>query len=215
MDVEISDFAVECCTAETYSSILGALSPTEEQNIKKKSLPKFPLFDGYGPRFRATVAVIMGSDVLVGGVEGFGAAKLARKIEQFKNSHAASTSNESIDEDLLQEHIVSWVCKAKKMKKEIFEAFVDAFLFEPANTKESVEAGNGLEYVHGYPPASLPKYLEDFCLPGGPTEVVAGPETCLCAGPLGRSGTENRPALHLVFAECVRSPCGTLRARIG
>ena len=177
-DATIADFAVACCTAETYATILAALSLSEEQKIKKKNLPKFPLFDGYGHRFRATVAVIMGSDVLVGGVKDIGAAKIALKIENYKKDHIGR-SIEDVDEELLRKHIVSWVCQTKKIKEEIFEAFVDAFLYEPANTTESVEAGKALVYVHEVPLASLPKYLEGFCLPGGLTELVEGPETCL------------------------------------
>ena len=206
-DMSIGDFSVACCTEETYISTLNAMSLPEQQKIKKKTKAKFALFDGRSARFRATIAVIMGSDVLIGGIKDIGATKINKKIEEYEKNSAVN-SDDSGNDEALREVIVKWVCAASKMSEAVFEAFVDAFIFEPANTKESVtEYNEAFVYVHGTPPTSLPRYLKDFCVRDeeggeeGPTRVIDGPATCVCVGPLGVSGTQDRPASHLVFQE--------------
>ena len=199
-------FDIGCCGASTFDNILATLSDEERRKVQTKKTT-YPLLDEENIKLRATVAVILGSDVFVGGIQGVGASAIRKEMEKWRNT--PDRANNSDDE--LREHMVKWACqkdKSKAMTREIFETFTDALLFEPSNEKDAFDNGASLpEYIHGRHPCSLPAYLKEFSYQGTEeqgqqnflTRIVPGPETCMCIGPLGDKNANNGGGEHLVL----------------
>ena len=152
------------------NDILEALnSGVEQQQQQKVTLrdAKYPLFDESNVFLRASIAVILGCDVFVQGVNGLGPSKISEKIAKWRNNKAKYKN----DFDIIW-RLQEWACSRGKIKPSIFDTYVKALVFEPANEvtvngEEVVfEDENQSDFVHIHgdipPPDDFPQYLEDF-----------------------------------------------------
>ena len=168
------------CAPETHDSILSAM--TDKKNRIVVKLPDYPLFRFEDEKLRALIAVILGCDVMVKGIQQLGPKKIHVKIEKYLEE------NKDASTDDLRKHLMEWVCKVDekkgKMTTDVLETYVNAFMYEPANEAHMYENGAQIEYIHGEHPPKLPMYLKDFCREGDTnTQIEQGPATCMCVGP--------------------------------
>ena len=79
----LKSFDLQCCSKVTKEYALKAI--TDESDYKKVEVkdPSYPILDSTDSILRGTIAVIVGCDVLCGGVDGIGAAKINKEKDIF------------------------------------------------------------------------------------------------------------------------------------
>jgi hypothetical protein len=158
----------------------------------------YPLFDQVdNPHICALYAVTAGCDVFPGGIFGLGASKIITAAKQ------QLAANGGMVEFSRLVHYFAKVHKKKKLPLASLEtieamilAFVDAFLYEPANTREH-NANNNFsdgssseatinpvppEFVSDETPRTLPKFIEAFAMNRPGIALSSGPSTRVCKG---------------------------------
>ena len=162
-------------------------------------------------------SIIIGCDVLIGGIKTIGAAKLWEKMKKLRD--------ENIDDETLRERIVEWGCTPRKgnskvMTTQVFDVFLKALVFEPANSRDSYDAGDNILYIHTseqHPlPEIFPRYLEDFCriAEDSSTKISDALPTRKCVGPLGERLAAHGGGEHAVLEAENISKCDSCGANV-
>ena len=188
--MEIQQLQIGCSNLQMRNSIEQALQQRDNNatdNNTTKSPPIFKnaaysLLDEGTVRLRALIAVILGSDVFIGGVDKVGPGKLFKKIQQLREKHGDDDDTKIINE------LINWVSTMKNsvVNKNLLDVYVDSIIFEPANEVNEngdviFEDNDSKRYSYLYmQPPTLPKYLHDFSfhLPGSETRNLR-PKACL------------------------------------
>jgi hypothetical protein len=134
--------------ATIYSAVVDVLKKPESDAKKAKC----DLWETDDPMIRALIAVGTGCDTLPGGVPDLGLSK----INAFMKDQKAKQPRTK--DDLLDFYEQASAKKNQPMKRNLFEAFALAMLYEPGNLMGDMNAPC---FIHG-PPASLPEYLQEF-----------------------------------------------------
>ena len=200
--MEISNIQLGCSNQEMKEEIENALDETTRNKVVFEDA-KYPLFDEEVIYLRALIAIIIGNDVFVGGVNKVGVTKVYNKIMELRTRHGSDGDSEIIDD------LKIWVCQLKEtnITMDLLNVFIDTMVFEPVNEVTTngeivFEDDNDKKYTYLYhrrPPPTLPKYLEDFSYHQNNfhtqcTRIVEGPEICHCVGPV-------RGRRHIVMKE--------------
>jgi hypothetical protein len=82
----ITKMTLGCATETMKNKMLSALKGSPDHQIFNVKIPKFPIFGESCERLRAVAAVIIGSDVFVGGIKDLRAKKVFEEITNLKRS---------------------------------------------------------------------------------------------------------------------------------
>lgn len=191
--MELQQIQLCCSNLQMRNSIERAITTTHEiddiNHQQDNNIifvdPKYPVFDEETIRLRALIAVIIGSDVYIGGAPTIGVKMIFDKMKELREIY------DDDDHEIIQ-NMLKWVVTKKKnlrLTEEMLNVFVDTMIFEPANEVGSngetiFETDNkSYSYTH-MRPRNLPRYLKDFCSEHDELcNIVDGPDLITCIGP--------------------------------
>ena len=148
------------------------------------------------------VAIILGSDVFVGGAKNIGPTKVWIFLQRYVNE----------EENDLECIIFNWASDVLKVNFEELEIITSAILYEPAIEINNEEP---FKYIYGKP-KRLPKYLKDFKRENDDDiEIFEGPKMTSCVSP-----DKDRSHIFLYCEgvmdcyECKQTACDTYVRRV-
>ena len=148
------------------------------------------------------VAIIIGSDVFVGGAKNIGPTKAWIFLQRYVNE----------EENDLECIIFNWASDVLKVNFEELEIIMSAILYEPAIEINNEEP---FKYINGKP-KRLPKYLKYFKRKNDDDiEIFQGPKMTSCVGP-----DKDRSHMFLYCEsamdchECKKTVCNTYVRRV-
>ena len=193
------------CSKTMMEVVVGSFNREENKNIAIKKA-EYPVLDFADPLLRSTIAVILGSDVFIGGIPKIGIAKLFNQVKLLYNE---GHSGDNVTSELRK-----WACEKDKnvmLDAQSLEVFVQALIYEPANevTLEGniiFESQDQYSYIHPcFKPNDIQSpYLQDFIycdLEQEKEEIDLHADLCYCLGPTTTRSSTNR---HVVFKNEVK-----------
>ena len=127
--MKITNIDIGVCALETKTKIMSALSENDKKQLKVVDA-KFSLFAEANKFLRATIAVILGCVVFLSGIHNIDPSSVLDKVTLLKK--------EAISEEMIVSKMQLWACIDKekgsvRLSPEIFQTFVKALVYEPAN----------------------------------------------------------------------------------
>ena len=131
--MDLQQLQLGCSSAQMRDNIEQALD--EEQRNKAVFVnARYPVLDEEVIKLRALVAIILGSDVFIGGVTNIGAKKLYDKIKSLRETH-------DDDDNAVICDLITWITGVRNtnISRDLLNVYLDSIIFEPANEID----GNG------------------------------------------------------------------------
>ena len=219
--MKVGKVEIACNNIGMNNKMCGALDD-KAKKIMSVSDAQYPLLAEDDLFLRASIVVMIGFDVYVGGLPGIGAKKIFNKMNEVRKEESPVLTDE-----ILTAKLKKWVCAGGKTKNKkddtnnfimperIFEIFVNAIVYEPSNEiiidrkskGQVIFENNSSEYtcIHSVPPVfSLPEYLKG-CEATSHDDMISNQgnvacnkdKLCFCPGPNLRSGCNLKH--HLVM----------------
>ena len=224
--MKLKDFEVAVSNLKMKEDILQAL---DEKSLKQAKVrdAKFPLFAESNLFLRVSIAVVLGCDVFVGGINGISVSKVSDKITEICDE--LKKQGVDIEDDEQKNKVIGqfqkWACENGKITQTLFETFVTALIYEPANEvstkgniifeeEDTTAEERVFSHVHSrteqapaLSPEVLPPYLEDFSFSNfneketNPPDGIINVDESLfyCVGPT--TSRTCKESCHLVLKE--------------
>jgi hypothetical protein len=131
--MKLTDIEIAVSNSKMKDMLLESLDSKARDSVKVSDA-KYPLFAEDNLFLRASIGVILGSDVCVGGIKKIGPKKLSDKIAFFREkADNENRGGDCANNTFIIQQLQKWACSNDEMTECVFKTFVMALVYEPAN----------------------------------------------------------------------------------